>query len=171
MKAGGAETKIENLSSARPHWAADEGSPRSLWFDQQPVPSASRVRTGRADRDLASSSRAVKEYLATLTPGPPPAMVVPKFVSPIRPQRSRPGRTRDRHSSNNYLIDVTFGAIVDVRGVPRHSFGRNRCGENHDRADRRALRPQVDRFAAGTPYKAAPMLSWLVEEKDAHTFR
>jgi hypothetical protein len=23
----------------------------------------------------------------------------------------------------------------------------------------------------GTPYQAAPMLSWLVEEKDAHTFR
>ena len=59
----------------------------------------------RRDRDPARSSRAVKEYLATLddTAWGAASEVVPKFVSPSRP--SGPERIRGRHSS---LIPTTI---------------------------------------------------------------
>jgi hypothetical protein len=55
----------------------------------------------RRDRDPARSSRAVKEYLATLddTAWGAASDVVPKFVSPSDPRRSGPGLTKDRLSA------------------------------------------------------------------------
>ena len=71
------------------------------------------------DRDPARSSRAVKEYLATLDE---PAWgaasdVVPKFISPSDPAAQWTGAHKGPAFfaySNNYLIDVKFGVIVDV---------------------------------------------------------
>jgi len=73
----------------------------------------------RRDRDPARSSRAVKEYLATLDD---PAWgaasdVVPKFVSPSDPAAQWTGAHKGPAFfaySDNYLIDVKFGVIVDV---------------------------------------------------------
>src|SRR6476619_7169566 len=71
------------------------------------------------DRDPARSSRAVKEYLATLddTAWGAASDVVPKFVSPSDPAAQWTGAHKGPAFfaySDNYLIDVKFGVIVDV---------------------------------------------------------
>src|SRR5438132_2020190 len=73
----------------------------------------------RKDRDPARSSRAVKEYLATLddTAWGAASEVVPKFVSPSDPAAQWTGAHKGPAFfaySDNYLIDVKFGVIVDV---------------------------------------------------------
>jgi hypothetical protein len=73
----------------------------------------------RRDRDPARSSRAVKEYLATLddTAWGAASDVVPKFVSPSDPAAQWTGAHKGPAFfaySNNYLIDVKFGVIIDV---------------------------------------------------------
>src|SRR6201996_2445380 len=73
----------------------------------------------RRDRDPARSSRAVKEYLATLddTAWGGASDVIPKFVSPSDPAAQWTGAHKGAAFfaySDNYLIDVKFGVIVDV---------------------------------------------------------
>jgi hypothetical protein len=73
----------------------------------------------RKDRDPARSSRAVKEYLATLddTAWGAASDVVPKFLSPSDPAAQWTGAHKGPAFfaySDNYLIDVKFGVIVDV---------------------------------------------------------
>jgi transposase len=73
----------------------------------------------RKDRDPARSSRAVKEYLATLddTAWGAASDIVPKFVSPSDPAAQCTGAHKGPAFfaySDNYLIDVKFGVIVDV---------------------------------------------------------
>jgi transposase len=101
----------------------------------------------RRDRDPARSSRAVKEYLATLddTAWGAASEVIPKFVSPSDPAAQWTGAHKGPAFfaySDNYLIDVKFGVIVDVE-VPLYSSGRGRRGKDHDRANRGALRSQA----------------------------
>ncbi len=73
----------------------------------------------RKDRDPERSSRAVKEYPATLDDAAWGAAseVVPKFVSPSDPAaqwtEAQKGPAFFAYS-DNYLIDVKFGVIVDV---------------------------------------------------------
>jgi transposase len=124
----------------------------------------------RKDRDPARSSRAVKEYLATLddTAWGGASDVVPKFVSPSDPAAQWTGAHKGPAFfaySNNYLIDVKFGVIVDVeasRAIRQAEVGAART--MIDRTEERfGLKPE--RIAADTAYGAAPMLNWLVEEK------
>jgi len=73
----------------------------------------------RRDRDPKRSSRAVKEYLATLddTAWGAATDVVPKFVSPSDPAAQWSGAHKGPAFfayADNYLIDVKFGVIVDV---------------------------------------------------------
>jgi transposase len=75
----------------------------------------------RRDCDPARSSRAAKEYLATLDDASWGAAsdVVPKFISPSDPAAQWTGahkRPAFFAYSDNYLIDVKFGVIVDVEG-------------------------------------------------------
>jgi transposase len=67
----------------------------------------------RRDRDPKRSSRAVKEYLATLddTAWGAASDVIPKFVSQWTGAHKGPAFFA---YSDNYLIDVKFGVIVDV---------------------------------------------------------
>ena len=68
-------------------------------------------------RDLESATRAVKEYLATLDDAAFGAAseVTPKFVSPSDPAAQWTGAMRGPHAySDNYLIDVKVGIILDV---------------------------------------------------------
>src|ERR1700704_2047986 len=79
----------------------------------------SPVRIGAGNRDPERSSRAVKEYLATLddTAWGAASDVVPKFVSPSDPAAQWTGAHKGPAFfaySDNYLIDVKFGVIVDV---------------------------------------------------------
>ena len=67
--------------------------------------------------------------------------------------------------ADNYLIDVRFGVIVDVeasRAIRQAEVGAARTMLERTEG-RFGLRPQ--RLAADSAYGSAPMLNWLVEEK------
>ena len=124
----------------------------------------------RRDRDPARSSRAVKEYLATLDE---PAWgaasdVVPKFISPSDPAAQWTGAHKGPAFfaySDNYLIDVKFGVIVDVeasRSIRQAEVGAAKTMIERTE-ERFGLKPE--RLVGDTAYGAAPMLNWLVEEK------
>src|SRR3977135_3428873 len=122
----------------------------------------------RRDRDPARSSRAVKEYLATLEDTAWGAASVAKFVSPSDPAAQWTGAHKGPAFfaySDNYLIDVKFGVIVDVeasRSIRQAEVGAAKT--MIERTEQRfGLKPE--RLAADTAYGAAPMLNWLVEEK------
>src|SRR6202166_5478554 len=121
----------------------------------------------RRDRDPMRSSRAVKEYLATLDE---PAWgaasdVVPKFVSPSDPAAQWTGPHKGPAFfaySDNYLIDVKFGVIVDVeasRSIRQAEVGAARTMLERTE-ERFGLKPE--RLAADTAYGTASMLNWLV---------
>jgi transposase len=124
----------------------------------------------RRDRDPARSSRAVKEYLATLddTAWGAASDVVPKFVSPSDPAAQWTGARKGPAFfaySDNYLIDVKFGVIVDVeasRSIRQAEVGAARTMIERTE-ERFGLKPK--RLVGDTAYGAAPMLNWLVEEK------
>src|ERR1700712_660713 len=120
----------------------------------------------RRDRDPARSSRAVKEYLATLDE---PAWgaasdVVPKFVSPSDPAAQWTGAHKGPAFfaySDNYLIDVKFGVIVDVeasRAIRPAEVGAAKTMIERTE-ERFGIKPE--RLAADTAYGSAAMLNWL----------
>jgi hypothetical protein len=125
---------------------------------------------------LAQGSRsgevkpAVKEYLATLddTAWGAASDVVPKFVSPSDPAAHWTGAHKGSAFfaySDNYLIDVKFGVIVDVeasRSIRQAEVGAAKTMIERTE-ERFGLKPE--RLVRDTAYGAAPMLNWLVEEK------
>src|SRR5690348_7445640 len=120
--------------------------------------------------DPAAASRAVKEYLATLNDAAFGAATVvqPKFVSPSDPAAQWTGALKGPAFfayADNYLIDVRYGAILDVeasRAIRQAEVGAARTMLERTE-ERFGLKPQ--RLAADTAYGSAPMLNWLVEEK------
>jgi hypothetical protein len=124
----------------------------------------------RRDRDPARCSRAVKEYLATLddTAWGAASDVVPKFVSPSDPAAQWTGAHKGPAFfaySDNYLIDVKFGVIIDVeasRSIRQAEVGAAKTMIERTE-ERFGLKPE--RLVGDTAYGAAPMLNWLVEEK------
>ncbi len=118
----------------------------------------------------ATASRAVKEYLTTLDDAAFGAAteVQPKFVSPSDPAAQWTGALRGPAFfayADNYLIDVQYGVIVDVeasRAVRQAEVGAARTMLDRTE-DRLGLKP--DRLAADSAYGSAPMLNWLVEDK------
>jgi transposase len=123
------------------------------------------------DRDPATASRAVKEYLNTLDDEAFGAAspVTPKFVSPSDPAAQWTGALRGPAFfayADNYLIDVKFGVIMDVeasRAIRQAEVG---AAKNMiERTEKRfGIKPQ--RLAADTAYGSAPNLDWLVNEKN-----
>ena len=122
------------------------------------------------ERDPATASHAVKEYLATLDDAAFGAAteVTPKFVSPSDPAAQWTGAMKSAAFfayADNYLIDVKTGIIVDVeasRAVRQAEVGAART--MLERTEQRfGLKPKL--LAADTAYGSAPMLNWLVEEK------
>jgi transposase len=124
----------------------------------------------RRDRDPARSSRGVKQYLATLDDKAWGAAsdVVPKFISPSDPAAQWTGAHKGPAFfaySDNYLIDVKFGVIVDVeasRAIRQAEVGAAKTMIERTE-ERFGLKPE--RLVGDTAYGAAPMLNWLVEEK------
>jgi hypothetical protein len=112
----------------------------------------------------------VKEYLATLddTAWGAATDVVPKFVSPSDPAARWTGAQKGPAFfaySDNYLIDVKFGVIVDVeasRAIRQAEVGAARTMIERTE-ERFGLKPE--RLVADTAYGAASMLNWLVEEE------
>jgi hypothetical protein len=122
----------------------------------------------RRDRDPKSSSRVVKEYLATLDHGAWGAAtdVVPKFVSPCDPAAQWTGAHKGPAFfaySHNYLIDVKVGVIVDVEAS--RAIRQAEVGAAKTMIERTeepfGLKPE--RLVGDTAYGAAPMLNSLVE--------
>jgi transposase len=121
--------------------------------------------------DPEAASRAVKEYIATLNDAAFGAAteVQPKFVSPSDPAAQWTGALKGPAFfayADNYLIDVRFGVIVDVeasRAVRQAEVGAARTMLERTE-ERFGLRPR--RLAADSAYGSAPMLHWLVEEKE-----
>ena len=67
--------------------------------------------------------------------------------------------------SDNYLIDVKFGVIVDVeasRSIRQAAVGAAKTMIERTE-ERFGLKPE--RLVGDTAYRAAPMLNWLVEKK------
>jgi transposase len=120
--------------------------------------------------DPQAASRAVKEYLATLNDAAFGAAteVQPKFVSPSDPAAQWTGALKGPAFfayANNYLIDLRCGVIMDVeasRALRQAEVGAARTMIERTE-ERFGLKPK--RLAGDTAYGAAPMLNWLVEEK------
>jgi transposase len=122
------------------------------------------------DIDPERSSRAVKEYLATLDD---PAYgtaseVTPKFVSPSDPAAQWTGALRNAAFfayADNYLIDVKFGVIMDVqasRAIRQAEVGASRAMIERTETCF-GIKPQW--LAADTAYGSASNLDWLVNQK------
>ena len=122
------------------------------------------------ERDREAASRAVKEYLATLDEAAFGAAteVEPKFMSPSDPAAQWTGAHKGPAFfayADNYLIDVRCGVIMDVeasRAVRQAEVGAARTMLERTEV-RFGLKPQ--RLAADSAYGSAPMLNWLVEDK------
>jgi transposase len=120
--------------------------------------------------DPETASRAVKEYLATLDDAAFGAAsdTAPKFVSPSDPAAQWTGAMRGPAFfaySDNYLIDVKFGVIMDVeasRAIRQAEVGAGkamveRTEECFD------IKPKW--LAGDTAYGSGANLNWLVKDK------
>jgi transposase len=121
-------------------------------------------------RDPAHTSRAVKEYLATLDDAAFGAAseAMPKFISPSDPAAQWTGAMRGPAFfayADNYLIDVKCGVIVDVeasRAIRQAEVGTAKTMLSRTE-ERFGLKPA--RLAADTAYGSAATLNWIVNEK------
>src|SRR5512138_3218483 len=119
------------------------------------------------NRELVS--RATKEYLATLDDAAfgAASAVAPKFVSPSDPAAQWTGAMRGPAFfaySDNYLIDVKFGIIMDVeasRAIRQAEVGAAKA--MIERTEQRFdIKPE--RLAGDTAYGSGANLDWLVNE-------
>ena len=119
--------------------------------------------------DAQAVSRATKEYLATLDDAAFGAAsdVTPKFVSPSDPAAQWTGAQRGPAFfaySDNYLIDVKSGIIMDVeasRAIRQAEVGaaKTMIERTEQRFD---IKPE--RLAGDTAYGSGANLDWLVNE-------
>src|ERR1700736_1219969 len=122
------------------------------------------------ERNSGTASRAVKEYMATLDDAAFGAAseVTPKFISPSDPAAQWTGANRGPAFfaySDNYLIDVKFGVIMDVeasRAVRQAEVGAAKTMIERTQ-ERFGIMPE--RLAADTAYGSAAALNWIINEK------
>jgi transposase len=122
------------------------------------------------ERNPEATSRAVREYLATLDDAAFGAAseVTPKFVSPSDPAAQWTGAMRGPAFfayADNYLVDVKCGIIMDVeasRAIRQAEVGAAKTMIERTEA-RFDIKPA--RLAADTAYGSAPTLHWLVNDK------
>jgi Transposase DDE domain len=113
----------------------------------------------------------MQEYLATLDDAAFGAAshTTPKFVSPSDPAAQWTGAMRGPAFfayADNYLIDVKFGVIMDVkasRAIRQAEVGaaKSMVERTEERFD---IKPKW--LAADTAYGSAATLNWLVKDKD-----
>jgi transposase len=123
-------------------------------------------------RDPHGTSRAMKEYLATLDDAAFGAAseVVPKFVSPSDPAAQWTGAMRGPAFfayADNYLIDVKFGIIMDVeasRAIRQAEVGAAKTMIERTEA---CFDIKPERLAGDTAYGSGANLNWLVNKKIA----
>jgi transposase/Pyruvate/2-oxoacid:ferredoxin oxidoreductase delta subunit len=134
---------------------------------QRSIPGSEWIK----ERDPETASRAVKEYMATLDDAAFGAAtkVTPKFVSPSDPAAQWTGAMRGPAFfaySDNYLIDVKFGIIMDVEAS--RSIRQAEVGASKTMIERTQERFDIkpERLAGDTAYGSGANLNWLVKDKD-----
>ena len=138
------------------------------------VADANKQRSTRGARwnkelDAQTASRATKEYLATLDDAAYGAAsdVVPKFVSPSDPAAQWTGAMRGPAFfaySDNYLIDVKYGIIMDVeasRAIRQAEVG---AAKTMIERTEQCFDIKPERLAGDTAYGSGANLNWLVNE-------
>lgn len=129
-------------------------------------------------RQGTQCSRAVREYLEALDVANPVAddvsegvhdtQTAARNISPTDPAAqwtAAPGGPAFYAYSTNYLIDLSAGIIMDVEATPAHRTPEvestrtmiNRVEERFD------IKPR--RLVGDTAYGTAPLLGWMVEDK------
>jgi transposase len=133
---------------------------------QRSIPGPEWKKTG----DAETASRAVREYLATLDDAAFGAAsdVTPKFVSPSDPAAQWTGAMRGPAFfayADNYLIDVKFGIIMDVKATRAIRQAEVAAAKTMiERTEERfGIKPAY--LAADTAYGSAGTLNWIVNEK------
>ncbi len=113
-----------------------------------------------------SQSRAVREYLEALD-NDPLAKRPQKKVSTTDPMAQWAGDKGPAqfYYSTNYLIDIEHNIIVDVEPTPAHRISEVTSTQTMIDRVEADLEIKPNRLIADTAYGAAPMLNWLVEEK------
>src|ERR1043166_5165496 len=132
---------------------------------QRSIPGSEWIK----ERDPETASRAVKEYMASLDDAAFGAAtkVTPKFVSPSDPAAQWTGAMRGPAFfaySDNYLIDVKVGIILDVeasRAIRQAEVGASKTmiERTQERFD---IKPE--RLAGDTAYGSGANLNWLVKD-------
>jgi transposase/Pyruvate/2-oxoacid:ferredoxin oxidoreductase delta subunit len=134
---------------------------------QRSIPGSEWIR----ERNPETASQAVKEYMATLDDAAFGAatQVTPKFVSPSDPAAQWTGAMRGPAFfaySDNYLIDVKVGIIMDVeasRAIRQAEVGASKTMIERTR-QRFDIKPE--RLAGDTAYGSGANLNWLVKDKE-----
>ncbi len=122
------------------------------------------------DIDPETASRATREYLATLDDAAygTATKVTPKFVSPADPAAQWTGAKRDKAIfaySDNYLIDVKFGIIMDVEASRAIRQAEVEASRRMITRTTQSFGMKPEWLAADTAYGSAPNLNWLVNEQ------
>ena len=114
------------------------------------------------------ATRPVKEYLRALEEENA-SYSKPKNVSLTDPQSRWTAATRERAFyaySTNYLIDIDYNIILDVEPTPSVRTAEVESTRTMlDRAEEK-FEVKPNRLIGDTAYGSAPMLEWLVEDKD-----
>jgi transposase len=121
-------------------------------------------------RDPETASRAVKEYMATLDDAAfgAASAVTPKFVSPSDPAAQWTGAKRGPAFfaySDNCLIDVKFGVIMDVeasRAIRQAEVG---AAKTMIERTQECFGIMPERLAGDSAYGSAAALNWIINEK------
>jgi len=119
--------------------------------------------------DAQTASRATKEYLARLDDAAYGAAsdVVPKFVSPSDPAAQWTGAMRGPAFfaySDNYLIDVKSGIIMDVEASRAIRQAEVRAARTMIERTEQRFDIKPERLAGDTAYGSGANLDWLVNE-------
>ena len=124
----------------------------------------------RKDIDPESASSATREYLEALDDAAygTAKKVTPKFVSPADPAAHWTGAKRDKAIfaySDNYLIDVKSGIIMDVEASRAVRQAEVAAYRRLLARTTQSFGMKPDWLAANTAYGSAPNLNWLVNEQ------
>lgn len=119
-------------------------------------------------RDPSLSTRAVREYLEALDEEAL-AETLPKRLSltdPLARWTAAPGGPAFFAYSTNYLSDVGHGVIMDVEPTPAHRTAEVESTKTMIERVEEHFDIKPDRLIGDTAFGTAPMLAWMVEEKD-----
>lgn len=117
--------------------------------------------------DPVLATRPVREYLSALD-GETTTGVTPKAISLTDPQArwtAAPGGPAFFAYSTNYLIDTECGVILDVEATPAYRTAEVEITKTLLERVEAHLDLKPEKLIGDTAYGAAPMLAWLVGEK------